>query len=207
MRGVSSSSSRTQSTMFSSWVLAVPGFAAGNTTRRPSGDSSIRPISSIVVPAGDTRFDQSVDVSELPPEPKPSTVARIAPRARPATPSKAASVRLDPGAAPTASCAVTPGSASLNSPRSSSAASPISRRRLRGSFTRHFFNTRRTAGGVPAGSLSHSGSRVTTCAITSVTVSPVNIASPVSISNRITPKAQTSVRRSTFLPRACSGDM
>ena len=38
-------------------------------------------------------------------------------------------------------------------------------------------------------------------------VSPSNALRPDSISNSTAPKAQTSVRRSTTLPRACSGDM
>jgi hypothetical protein len=42
---------------------------------------------------------------------------------------------------------------------------------------------------------------------TSVAVSPVKQRFPVNISYRTHPKAQTSARRSTFLPRACSGLM
>ena len=46
-----------------------------------------------------------------------------------------------------------------------------------------------------------------TAARTSLTVSPVYIARPVSISARTTPKAQMSARRSMGLPFACSGLM
>ena len=46
-----------------------------------------------------------------------------------------------------------------------------------------------------------------TAARTSLTVSPVYIARPVSISAKTTPKAQMSARLSTVFPRACSGDM
>jgi hypothetical protein len=47
----------------------------------------------------------------------------------------------------------------------------------------------------------------TTAPITSVAVSPVNSRCPVSISYRMQPNDQTSARRSTGLPRACSGLM
>ena len=46
-----------------------------------------------------------------------------------------------------------------------------------------------------------------TPAITSDTVLPSKSRCPLSISQRMTPKAQMSVRLSTFWPRACSGDM
>ena len=62
-------------------------------------------------------------------------------------------------------------------------------------------------GGVAAGRVAQSGSRVSTAASTSQTVSPANSRAPVSISKSTTPKAQTSARLSTGLPRACSGDM
>ena len=79
--------------------------------------------------------------------------------------------------------------------------------RVRGSLRRQRESRRRTVWGVAFGRASRSGSRVTTAAITSVTVSPAKSAWPVSISHTSTPKAQTSARRSTGLPRACSGDM
>lgn len=41
----------------------------------------------------------------------------------------------------------------------------------------------------------------------SLAVSPENAATPASISKRTQPNAQMSERRSTRLPRACSGDM
>ena len=62
-------------------------------------------------------------------------------------------------------------------------------------------------GGVPPGSESHSGSRATTEAMTSVTVLPPKACRPVSISSSTPPKAQTSVRLSTSWPLACSGLM
>ena len=79
--------------------------------------------------------------------------------------------------------------------------------RVRGSLRRQRLSSSRTARGVRAGSASRSGSRVTTAAITSVTVSPANRERPVSISHSSTPKDHTSARLSTGLPRACSGDM
>ena len=61
--------------------------------------------------------------------------------------------------------------------------------------------------GSPSEAPAHCGSRVRTAASTSLTVSPSKSLRPVSISKSTTPKAQMSARRSTALPRACSGDM
>ena len=61
--------------------------------------------------------------------------------------------------------------------------------------------------GVDAGSRVRSGSRSMTFASTSVISAPGNARVPVSISYRTTPNAQMSARRSTALPRACSGGM
>ena len=62
-------------------------------------------------------------------------------------------------------------------------------------------------GGVAAGSSEKSGSRSRIAAITSDDVSPSKARRPVSISYSTQPNAQMSVRLSTALPRACSGDM
>ena len=75
-----------------------------------------------------------------------------------------------------------------------SRASPISRSRLRGSFSRQRRTNRATAGGTCGGSACQSGSRVTIADSTSVTVSPVNGRLPVSISNNRQPNAQMSTR-------------
>ena len=61
--------------------------------------------------------------------------------------------------------------------------------------------------GVGVGSFVQSGSRSRITAIVSDVVSPPNARRPVSISYSTHPKAQMSVRLSTALPRACSGDM
>ncbi len=61
--------------------------------------------------------------------------------------------------------------------------------------------------GTSAGSLSTSGFVWTMAPRTSVTVSPSKALRPPSISNSTHPKAQMSARRSTGLPRACSGLM
>ena len=79
--------------------------------------------------------------------------------------------------------------------------------RWRGSLRRQRVISLRTLAGVVCGSASRSGSRVITCAITSVTVSPAKSERPVSISHSSTPNDHTSARLSTGLPRACSGDM
>jgi len=79
--------------------------------------------------------------------------------------------------------------------------------RVRGSLRRQRDRSRRTASGVAGGNAARSGSRVTTAAITSVTVSPEKSARPVNISQTSTPNDHTSARLSTGLPRACSGDM
>ena len=70
-----------------------------------------------------------------------------------------------------------------------------------GSFCRQARSSRRTF----QGARSHSGSLVNTSAKTCAIVSPVNRRCPVSISQRTTPKAQMSARRSTICPAACSG--
>ncbi len=85
---------------------------------------------------------------------------------------------------------------------------PICGRRFCGSFCRHRRSSVRTCGGVSAGNVVQSGSRVRMCATASEIVSPgSNVCLPVSISNRTQPNDQMSVRRSTGLPRACSGLM
>ena len=86
---------------------------------------------------------------------------------------------------------------------SSCHASPISRSRRLGSFSRQRFSRRCTLGGIP----SHFGSSLSTVASVSVMSSPSNNRRPVSISYSTTPKAQMSARLSTTFPRACSGDM
>ena len=90
---------------------------------------------------------------------------------------------------------------------SSSRASPIHCSRFLGSLSRQRASSLRTGGGVSGGSASRSGGSLSTEARTSDTVSPSKSLRPVSISHSTTPKAQMSARRSTFLPRACSGDM
>lgn len=65
---------------------------------------------------------------------------------------------------------------------SSNLASPMSRNRRFGSFSRQRWSAWRVRGVTEDGSAAQSGSRVTTAAMTSVTVSPPNVLSPVSIS-------------------------
>src|SRR5262249_1213771 len=61
-------------------------------------------------------------------------------------------------------------------------ASPISRRRMRGSLVRHRRKRSRSRDGVLAGNASQSASFMMTCAIVSDAVSPENIVRPVNIS-------------------------
>ena len=61
--------------------------------------------------------------------------------------------------------------------------------------------------GVFAGSAVQSGTSFSTAASTCDVVSPPNTCRPVSISRSTTPNAQRSLRLSTALPAACSGDM
>jgi hypothetical protein len=62
------------------------------------------------------------------------------------------------------------------------------------------------AGGVVAGSASHTGSPLRIPAIVSdIVSSDANGRPPASISKSTQPNAQMSARRSTGLPRACSG--
>ena len=58
----------------------------------------------------------------------------------------------------------------------------MSRSRRFGSFSRQRASSRLIDAGVAAGNVVQSGSRVTTAAMMSVTVSPANAARPVSIS-------------------------
>ena len=90
---------------------------------------------------------------------------------------------------------------------SASRASPMSRSRRPRVALEAAAQQPRTPGGVAAGSALQSGSRLSTAASTSLTVSPAKSRWPVSISKSTTPKAQMSARLSTALPRACSGDM
>ena len=86
-------------------------------------------------------------------------------------------------------------------------ASPMSRSRCLGSRSRQRTRSVRTAAGVAAGSAAKSIGWRRTAAIVSEMPSPLNNRLPVSISKHTTPNAQTSARRSTVLPRACSGAM
>ena len=89
----------------------------------------------------------------------------------------------------------------------SSRASPISRSRCRESLVRLRRSRSRTNGGTDDGNALQSGSRSRIAAMVSVVVSPPKARRPVSISKSTQPNAQMSVRLSTALPRACSGDM
>jgi hypothetical protein len=90
---------------------------------------------------------------------------------------------------------------------SSTRASPMSRRRSRGSLRTQRWRSATRRFGVPAGNALQSGSRVKTAAIVSEIVSPSKASFPDNISKRTHPKDQMSARLSTPLPRACSGDM
>src|SRR4029453_11691320 len=86
--------------------------------------------------------------------------------------------------------------------------SPAWRRRRATSLLRQRRTSRLTDSGVSRGSAAHSGSRVSTPAMASDTLSVAPIARrPVSISKITQPNAQMSVRSSSALPRACSGLM
>ena len=80
------------------------------------------------------------------------------------------------------------------------------RRRLR-SRSRARRRSRQIALGLSAGNRDQSGSVFRTAANVSDTVSPPSNWRPVSISYNTAPNAQMSARRSTGLPRACSGDI
>ena len=104
-------------------------------------------------------------------------------------------------------CGVAGVSDSAETACSTSWASPISRRRRFGSFSSVCCSSRSSSGGAAVGSLVQSGSRETIADSVSVTVSPANGDTPVSISYSTQPNAQMSDRLSTGLPRACSGLM
>src|SRR5579863_5781475 len=75
------------------------------------------------------------------------------------------------------------------------------------SFLRQYSSSLRADAGVGAGSALQSGSTFKTIASVSVTDSPGNARFPLSNSNSTAPNDQISQRRSTVLPRACSGAM
>ncbi len=85
--------------------------------------------------------------------------------------------RADAGAA-----AATCGAVSSRGPSNISRASPMSRSRFFGSFSRHRCNSRRTPGGIVAGNAARSGVSRSTDASSSLTSSPANARRPVSIS-------------------------
>ena len=80
--------------------------------------------------------------------------------------------------------------------RAGQPASPMSRRRFFGSFSRHRASSFRAFGGT----LPRSGSLVSTCARIPATSSPLNKRSPVSNSYSTTPNDHMSARLSTVLP-------
>ena len=116
---------------------------------------------------------------------------------------RAAVVGFGPAGAPTS-----PTSSPPRITRSSSRrASPMSRKRAFGFFTRHWRSSARTRAGVPSGSALHSGSRSSTRATVAENPSPPNVCRPLRHSYSTHPNDQMSVRRSTTCPSACSGLM
>ena len=132
-----------------------------------------------------------------------TTTATAVETARTATP-QASRAERELRRTPASGCGC---SSSRNACEISMRTSAKSWRRSRGSRSRQRRRRRRAAGGVAAGRRSHATSLRSTAASTSDVVSPRKSRVPVSISNRMTPNAQMSVRRSTACPRACSGDM
>ena len=183
----------------SSSVESYPTFAASES--RASGASSGRLISVL-------RRGPSVRLSTRAPP-----GARIGSQRDPRIPSRIPAARIAiidtiarvPNRVGGGVTPPSPGTASAS--RSSSRASPISRRRLPGSFCRQRRTTRTTDAGATFASALQSGSRSMTRAIVSDTSSPSNGRLPASISYRTHPNAHTSARLSTVLPRACSGLM
>ncbi len=91
--------------------------------------------------------------------------------------------------------------------RARGCASWISLSRRRGSFCIARRSSRRSASGVWGGNRLQSGSAVMMRPKISVVLSPSKARWPVNISKRTHPNAKISVRRSTALPFACSGDI
>ena len=102
-------------------------------------------------------------------------------------------------------CSATRASSSVPTPLNATRASPMSRSRSLGSRSRQRVNSRRTVGGVAAGSACRSSVSRSTEAMTSEISSPLNARWPVSISNSTTPNAQMSARLSTLLPARLLG--
>ena len=133
--------------------------------------------------------------------------ARVAPRettTRAVSPAAAAAIRLSaaPGARPNFD--LERASAARASRRPTSLALL---RRCSGSFARQPRSTAASSAPKSRAPSSQAGSRVTTEARTSRLVTPAKGMCPVSISHTTTPSAQMSARRSSGLPRACSGGM
>jgi hypothetical protein len=178
----------------------------------------VKPTIAIAWPSGEIATPPCRPVTASTPPGKPTsrcTTSRFE-AAPPAPPSDSAHPASASAAAATAQGSARPidvpeGRSPAAAPRfdrsSVTRASPTSRRRVRGSRSRQRSSKSLTEGGVPAGSRLQSGSVLSTAASVSLTVSPTKRRVPVSISKNRTPKAHTSVRRSTGLPRACSGDM
>ena len=92
-----------------------------------------------------------------------------------------------------------------SSSRASTSLMSASRRAT--SFSRQAATRSRRAAGVPAGNASSAGASATIAASLSTTDVAGKGFEPVSISKRMHPKAQTSVRASSARPRVCSGLM
>lgn len=101
------------------------------------------------------------------------------------------------------SCSCAP----LTSSSSCTRASPMDCSRARASFFRQRPSSRRNPTGVADGNADQSGSLLITDTKVSAKSSPGKALLPVSISYSTAPKAQTSARRSTTRPFACSGLM
>ena len=137
----------------------------------------------------------------------PGTALAVrAPRTTPAIPSPAAQRIPPPG---DAVAGTKTGSVPLYRPCNASSismrTSPTCWARRFKSPVRHRRSTVLTLAGVGRGRSVQSGALVTIAARTSVRVSPLKSCWPANISYSTQPNAQTSVRRSTTFPRACSG--
>ena len=108
---------------------------------------------------------------------------------------------------PARGCEVATGAGAVFASSIARRASVMSDNRRFRSFSRLRRSKRRSGSEVFAGSSAQFGSVFSTDARTCDTVSPVNSRCPVSISNKMMPKDQISLRLSAVCPAACSGDI
>ena len=195
----------------------LPSSATTYTTYRPSPEIAARPAVPVVVSRVSVTASNAPFVSPVAAGPAPrERIVAQAPRPITATAPTAAMIAtgLNRGrltvtgrATPLSACTA-PESRSVLSDRRSLRRSLAVWYRSSGSFARQRPTMRpMSRGNSRLRSVSNRGVSLMIDDISDTCVSPLNGRSPTAISYRITPSEKTSLRGSTNLPSACSGDM